>query len=71
MKICQEIPNLDKIGQTYRTLNMRTSVRFTLAGDIKSREDVSGYLDSRGGMNIARTLLHVIRTLPILSSLGK
>jgi len=40
LKICQEIPNLAKIGQTYRTLYMRTSIRFTVAGDIKSRENV-------------------------------
>lgn len=59
MKICQEIPNLDKIGQTDRTLYMRTSIRFTHAGDINSRENVSGYLDSRGGMNIARTLFQL------------
>jgi len=45
MKICQEIPNLAKIRQTYRTLYMRTSIRFTVADDIKSEENVSGYLD--------------------------
>jgi hypothetical protein len=65
MKIGQEIPNLAKIGQTYRTLFMRTSI---VADDIKSRENVSGCLDRPGGMNIARTLLYVIRALPIHES---
>jgi hypothetical protein len=65
MKICQEIPNLAKIGQTYRTLYTRTPIRFTVAGDFKSRENVSGCLDRPGGMNIARTLLYVILALPI------
>ena len=62
MKSCQEIPNLAKIGQTYRTLFMRTSI---VAGDIKSRENVSACLDRLEGMNIARTSLYVIRALPI------
>ena len=53
MKICQEIPNVAKIGQTYRTLYMRTSICFTVAGDIKSRKKVSGCLDRPGGMDTA------------------
>ena len=44
---------------------MRTSIRFTVAGDIKLRANVSGCLDRPGGMNIAQTLLYVIRALHI------
>jgi hypothetical protein len=36
MKICSENPNLIKIGQKYRTLYMKTEVRFIVDGEIKS-----------------------------------
>ena len=35
MKICQEIPDLIKIGKKYQALAMNTKVRFIVAGDIK------------------------------------
>jgi hypothetical protein len=36
MKICQEHPNLVKVGQKYRAHDMKTQVGFTVTGDNKS-----------------------------------
>jgi hypothetical protein len=36
MKICQEHPNVSKIGQQYRALYIKNYIRSIVAGDIKS-----------------------------------
>jgi len=36
MKICQETPNLAKIGQKYREIDMKTEVSFIVVGGIQS-----------------------------------
>ena len=35
--MCQEIPSVIRIGQKYRALYVKTSVRFIVAGDIKTQ----------------------------------
>jgi hypothetical protein len=41
MKTCRDIQNLVKTVQKYRTLYAKTSVRFIVAGDIKSSHKLS------------------------------
>ena len=65
MKMCREIPNLAKIGQKYRTLYVKASFPFVVAGDVKlpqqrsSSEIVSACLYSQGDTHIMRTRHYV------------
>jgi len=57
-------PNLVKVGQKYRALYMETRVCFIVATMHRQtgaflNEMVSGYQDSRGGINITQTCRNV------------
>jgi len=55
--MCQENPNLIKIGQKYQTLETKNFVHFIVAGNIKIlslMEMVSGILSVRLWLSLAR-----------------
>jgi len=70
MKICQEIPNLVKIGQKYRSLCLKTQVCVTVADDNKSSQKQSlrfkSYQTKKLQIYGNTPQCYVKRTLPIL-----